>query len=137
MSDIRSKADGRRRIFSGSEFERTYSYSRAVVAGPHIMLSGTTGYDYTTSTLASGAREQTLQLFRNAQAAFAKAGASLADVVRVRMYISQAAEYETIMAVFAETFRGIDPACTTVEAGLFDPEIAVEMDMDAIVDVRA
>lgn len=137
MSDIKSNADGRRRIFSGSEFERTYSYSRAVVAGPHIMLSGTTGYDYATSTLASGAREQTLQLFRNARAAFAQAGASLADVVRVRMYISRAAEYETIMAVFADTFRGIDPACTTVEAGLFDPEIVVEMDMDAIVDVRA
>ncbi|KFC69344.1 Endoribonuclease L-PSP [Bosea sp. LC85] len=137
MSDTRPSAGGRRLISSGSEFEETYSYSRAVVVGPHVMLSGTTGYNYASSTLAKGAREQTLQLFRNASAAFSQAGATLADVVRVRMYLSQAAHHEEIMAVFAETFRGVNPACTTVEAGLFDPEILVEMDMDAILDVRA
>lgn len=54
--------------------------------------------------------------------------------MRVRIYISDAAQYETIMEVFAETFKGVDPACTTVEAGLFDPAIIVEMDMDAVVD---
>lgn len=137
MSDTRPSAGGRRLISSGSEFEQTYSYSRAVVVGSHVMLSGTTGYDYASSTLAKGAREQTLQLFRNASAAFSQAGATLSDVVRVRMYLSQAAHYEEIMAVFAETFRGVNPACTTVEAGLFDPEILVEMDMDAMLDVRA
>ncbi|MBN8942250.1 MAG: RidA family protein [Rhizobiales bacterium] len=137
MRDLKTASKDRRRIFSGSEFERTYSYSRAVVVGPHILLSGTTGYDYATSTLAEGAREQTLQLFRNAASAFAQAGATLADVVRVRMYISGAENYETVMAVFAETFRGIDPACTTVEAGLFDPAIIVEMDMDAVSHVGA
>ncbi|MGO4675091.1 RidA family protein [Bosea sp. 2YAB26] len=137
MSDTRPSAGGRRLISSGSEFEQTYSYSRAVVVGPNVMLSGTTGYDYASSTLAKGAREQTLQLFRNASAAFSQAGATLSDVVRVRMYLSQAAHFEEIMAVFAEIFRGVNPACTTVEAGLFDPEILVEMDMDAILDVRA
>jgi enamine deaminase RidA (YjgF/YER057c/UK114 family) len=137
MGDETAMAAGRRRISSGSEFEKTYSYSRAVVVGPHIMLSGTTGYDYAASTLAPGAQEQTRQLFRNAAAAFDKAGAGLADVVRVRMYIADAADYEAVMGVFAATFRDIDPACTTVQAGLFDPEILVEMDMDAIVDVRA
>lgn len=124
----------RRLISSGSEFERQYSYSRAVAIGPYVALSGTTGYDYATKQLPAGAREQTLQLFRNAEAAFAKAGASLRDVMRVRIYISDAAQYETIMEVFAETFKGVDPACTTVEAGLFDPAIIVEMDMDAVVD---
>ena len=85
MPDLTTTPSSRRRISSGSEFERTYSYSRAVVVGPHIMLSGTTGYDYATSTLPAGAREQTLQLFTNAAAALAQAGASRADVVRVRM----------------------------------------------------
>lgn len=137
MGDMTSPAAGRRLISSGSEFEKTYSYSRAVVIGPHVMLSGTTGYDYATSTLAAGAEEQTKQLFRNAAAAFAKAGAELADVVRVRMYIANAGDYEAVMGVFAATFRSVDPACTTVQAGLFDPDILVEMDMDAILDARA
>ena len=137
MGDMTSPAAGRRLISSGSEFEKTYSYSRAVVIGPHVMLSGTTGYDYATSTLAAGAEEQTKQLLRNAAAAFAKAGAEFADVVRVRMYIANAGDYEAVMGVFAATFRGVDPACTTVQAGLFDPDILVEMDMDAILDARA
>jgi enamine deaminase RidA (YjgF/YER057c/UK114 family) len=136
MRDATSSSS-RRLISSGSEFERTYNYSRAVAIGPYVALSGTTGYDYATSTLPEGAREQALQLFRNAEAAFAKAGASLADVIRVRIYISDASQYETIMAVYAETFEGVAPACTTVEAGLFDPAIVVEMDMDAAVDVAA
>lgn len=127
----------RRLISSGSAFERLYNYSRAVAIGPYVALSGTTGYDYRSGTLPDGAREQAEQLFRNAEAAFVKAGASLADVVRVRIYISDARHYETIMAVYAETFAGIAPACTTVEAGLFDPAIVVEMDMDAVIDAAA
>ncbi|MGE7469353.1 Rid family hydrolase [Bosea sp. NPDC003192] len=137
MSGIGLQAPRRRNISSGSAFEAQYSYSRAVVVGPHVMLSGTTGYDYATSTLAEGAAEQTRQLFRNAATAFAEAGAGLADVVRVRMFIARAADYEAVMAVFAEAFREVKPACTTVEAGLFDPDILVEMDMDAIADVDA
>jgi enamine deaminase RidA (YjgF/YER057c/UK114 family) len=127
----------RQLISSGSEFERRYSYSRAVAVGPYVALSGATGYDYQSGHLPPGAREQALQLFRNAGAAFAQAGSSLRDVVRVRIYISDPQHYETIMAVFAETFKGVDPACTTVEAGLFDPAIIVEMDMDAVVDALA
>lgn len=137
MRDAASTRADRRLISSGSEFERLYSYSRAVVVGPQILLSGTTGYDYAAGTLAEGARAQTLQLFRNATAAFAQAGASLADVVRVRMYINGAEHYEAVMAAFAEVFRDIRPACTTVEAGLFDPAVIVEMDMDAVLDGRA
>lgn len=128
---------GRRLISSGSSFEAAYSYSRAVVVGSHIMLSGTTGYDYAAETLAGGAAEQTRQLFRNAELAFAQVGATLANVVRVRMFIARPEDYEAVMAVFAEVFRGVDPACTTVQAGLFDPEIRVEMDMDALLDAAA
>jgi enamine deaminase RidA (YjgF/YER057c/UK114 family) len=131
------KPSQRRRITSGSEFERVYHYSRAVVVGNQILVSGTTGYDYSTGRLPNGAREQTLQLFRNVESALARAGATLADVVRVRMYISDPAQYEEIMQVFAHAFAGIDPACTTVAAGLFDPAILIEMDMDAIVNAGA
>lgn len=127
----------RRRISSGSEFERTYSYSRAIVLGNHILVSGTTGYDYATGRLPVSAHDQTVQLFRNVESALASAGASLKDVVRVRMYISQPADYETIMQVFARMFAGIDPACTTVQAGLFDPAILIEMDMDAAINAGA
>lgn len=127
----------RRHISSGSEFERTYSYSRAIVLGNHVFVSGTTGYDYAISTLPAGAHDQTVQLFRNVEAALRRAGATLQDVVRVRMYIARADDYETIMQVFARTFAGIDPTCTTVQAGLFDPAILIEMDMDAIIHAGA
>jgi len=137
MQDFVTAPLRRRLISSGSEFQRVYHYSRAVVVGNQILVSGTTGYDYSTGRLPNGGRDQTLQLFRNVESALAKAGATLADVVRVRMYISDPTQYEDIMQVFARTFAGIDPACTTVAAGLFDPAILVEMDMDAIVNAGA
>ncbi len=137
MAFTTTQRRGQRLISSGSRFERDFSYSRAVVVGAHVMLSGTTGYDYSAETLAEGATEQTRQLFRNAEQAFAQAGATLAHVVRVRMYIARSEDYDAVMAVFAKAFRGIDPACTTIQAGLFDPDIRVEMDMDALLDVAA
>lgn len=133
----RNQQSERRRISSGSDFEKQYSYSRAVIVGAQVMLSGTTGYDYATGTLPQGAAAQTMQLFRNAAAALAQAGATLADIVRVRIYIADPGAYETVMDLFGTTFAGIAPACTTVAAGLFDPALIVEMDMDAIVDVAA
>lgn len=126
----------RTRITSGSEFERTYNYSRAVLVGNHLMISGTTGYDYAAGTLAGGAGEQTVQLIANVEAALGQVGATLADIVRVRMYLAYADDYDVIMEAYARAFEGICPACTTVEAKLFDPDIRVEMDMDAIVDAR-
>lgn len=132
-----SHSTTRRRISSGSEFERTYSYSRAIVLGNHVFVSGTTGYDYATSRLPAGAHDQTVQLFRNVETALVRAGAALKDVVRVRMYIARAEDYETIMQVFARTFANIDPTCTTVQAGLFDPALLIEMDMDAVIDAGA
>lgn len=135
MMQSANQQSGRRRISSGSAFEKQYSYSRAVVVGPHVMLSGTTGYDYASGMLPAGAQAQTVQLFRNAAAALAQAGATLSDIVRVRIYISDPTAYDIVMGLFGTTFAGIDPACTTVAAGLFDPALIVEMDMDAIVDV--
>ncbi len=124
-----------RRLFSsGSEFERQYNYSRAVLVGNHLFISGTTGYDYASSTLAPSPREQVAQLIRNVENVLAQAGGHLGQIVRVRMYLAYADDYEEIMHGYAEAFEGICPACTTVEAKLFDPQIRIEMDMDAIID---
>lgn len=124
----------RRNIFSGSDFEQQQSYSRAVVTGRQFRLSGTTGFDYVTDTLEPGAKAQTEQLFRNAAAALAQVNGTLEDIVRVRIYIARAEDYDTIMDTYAETFRGVNPACTTLNVGLFDSEICVEMDMDALLN---
>lgn len=124
-----------RRLFSsGSEFEREYNYSRAVLVDKHLFISGTTGYDYASSTLASSPKAQVAQLIKNVENVLAQAGGHLGHVVRVRMYLAYAEDYEEIMQGYAEAFEGICPACTTVEAKLFDPEIRIEMDMDAIID---
>lgn len=132
-----SQTTTRRHISSGSEFERTYSYSRAIVLGDHVFISGTTGYDYATGRLPESAHDQTVQLFRNVETALVRAGAALRDVVRVRMYIARPGDYETIMQVFARTFASINPTCTTVQAGLFDPALLIEMDMDAVINASA
>ncbi|CAB3661567.1 Rid family hydrolase [Achromobacter pestifer] len=137
MNDNTRQHQGRQAIYSGSEYERTYSYARAVALNGHIRLSGTTGYDYVADVLADGAQAQTEQIFRNAGHALGQAGATLRDVVRVRIYIARVEDYDAVMDVYAAAFRGVDPACTTVQAGLFDPAIRVEIDMDAIVDATA
>jgi enamine deaminase RidA (YjgF/YER057c/UK114 family) len=137
MTIYKPTAVPRTRYTSGSEYERQYNYSRAVLVGNHLMISGTTGYDYTTSTLAGTAEAQTAQLIKNVENVLAQAGGTLADIVRVRMYLAYTEDYDVIMEVYARAFEGICPACTTVEAKLFDADIRIEMDMDAIIDVRS
>lgn len=137
MSNSKHIPSTRRLFTSGSEFEREYNYSRAVLVGKQLFISGTTGYDYATSTLAPSAKAQVAQLIRNVEKVLAQAGGHLGQIVRVRMYLAYAEDYEEIMRGYAEAFEGICPACTTVEAKLFDPEIRIEMDMDAIIDEAA
>lgn len=134
MSDPSEAAPARRNLYSGSRYERTYSYARAVVTGRHVRISGTTGYDYRADVLAEGAEAQSQQIFRNVETVLAEVGGTLKNVVRARIYIARAEDYEAVMAAWAAAFRGIDPACTTVQAGLFDPDIRVEMDWDALLD---
>lgn len=129
------KLPSTRKLFSsGSKFEQEYNYSRAVLVGKQLFISGTTGYDYATGTLAASAREQVAQLIKNVESVLAQAGGHLCQIVRVRMYLAYADDYEDVMRAYADAFAGICPACTTVEAGLFDPQIRIEMDMDAIID---
>ena len=86
----------RRLISSGSSFEREIGYSRAVVDGDWVHVSGTTGFDYATMTISDDVVEQAEQCLRNIEAALAEAGASLADVVRVRYYVPDAADWPCI-----------------------------------------
>lgn len=130
-----TKSPSTRKLFSsGSKFEQEYNYSRAVLVGRQLFISGTTGYDYATGTLAASAREQVAQLIKNVESVLAQAAGHLGQIVRVRMYLAYADDYEDVMRAYAGAFAGICPACTTVEARLFDPQIRIEMDMDAIID---
>ena len=121
----------RRLISSGSTFERDIGYSRAVVDGDWIFVSGTTGYDYATMTIPDGIVEQTEQCLRNIEAALAEAGASLRDVVRVTYIVPRADEFEQCWPPLRERFGEIRPAATMISAGLADPRMRIEIEVTA------
>lgn len=120
-----------RRISSGSPFEAKIGYSRAVVDGDTIHVSGTTGYDYRTMTMPEDAAAQARNALATIGAALAEAGASLKDVVRVRYYITDMAHYEALSAVAGETFGDVRPAATMLVCGLTAPEMKLEIEVTA------
>lgn len=122
----------RRRISSGSTFEELAGYSRAVTDGPWVFVSGTTGFDYATGTIAADVAAQTEQAFANLAAALDRAGASLADVVRVRVYLAERADFETVAPIVGRHFAGIRPANTTVICTLVDARMKVEIEVTAL-----
>ncbi len=121
----------RRLISSGSAFEAQIGYSRAVVDGDWIFVSGTTGYDYGTMTLREGVVAQCEQCLQNIAAALAQAGASLADVVRVTYLLPDAAEFEACWPVLRQYFGEIRPAATMMCVGLLDAKIRIEIEVTA------
>ena len=121
----------RQLIGSGSSFEREIGYSRAVLDGEWVFVSGTTGFDYATMTVHEGLVEQTEQCFRNIEAALGKAGASLADVVRVTYILSDASEFPQCWPVLCRHFGAIRPAATMISAGLVDPRLRIEIEVTA------
>jgi enamine deaminase RidA (YjgF/YER057c/UK114 family) len=121
----------RRLISSGSTFEKEIGYSRAVVEGEWIFVSGTTGFDYATMTLADGVVAQAEQCIRNIEAALGEAGASLADVVRVHYILPDAAEFPPCWPVLRRHFGEIRPAATMFCANLLDPRIRIEIEVTA------
>ena len=121
----------RRLISSGSTFEKEIGYSRAVVDGEWIFVSGTTGFDYATMTLADGVVAQAEQCIRNIEAALREAGSSLADVVRVTYILPDAAEFPPCWPVLRRHFGEIRPAATMFCANLLDPRIRVEIEVTA------
>lgn len=121
----------RRRISSGSTFEAEIGYSRAVVDGPWIFVSGTTGFDYRAMTIAQDVAAQAEQAMQNIIAALAEAGGSLRDVVRVRYILPDAADFEACWPVLRRHFGEIRPAATMIEAGLADPRMKIEIEATA------
>jgi len=121
----------RRLISSSSPFEAQAGYSRAVVDGESIFVAGTTGFDYAQMTIAEDPIEQARQAFRNIEQALAEAGATLADVVRVRYYVPDAADWPAIVPVLGEVFDTIRPAATALICGLVDPRMKIEIEVTA------
>jgi enamine deaminase RidA (YjgF/YER057c/UK114 family) len=121
----------RRLIDSGSRFEAEIGFSRALVDGDWIFVSGTTGYDYTTMTISDDVVEQTEQCMRNIESALEQAGASVRDVVRVRYILPDPADFPRCWPTLKKYFGEVRPAATMIAAGLIDARIRIEIEVTA------
>ena len=121
----------RRLISSGSTFEQEIGYSRAVVDGEWVFVSGTTGFDYGRMTIPEGILEQTEQCLENIEAALSEAGATLRDIVRVTYIVPRAEEFQQCWPALRRVFGGIRPAATMISAGLADPRMRIEIEVTA------
>ena len=122
----------RQRISSGSPFEQQIGYSRAVVAGDWVFVSGTTGFDYSAMTIADDVVAQAEQCFKNIEAALLQAGSSLQDVVRVNYVLPNGADFEPCWPVLRKYFGEVRPAAMMVCAGLLDPRMKIEIEVTAL-----
>jgi enamine deaminase RidA (YjgF/YER057c/UK114 family) len=119
-------------ISSGSPFEKTYGYSRAVVSGDEVHIAGTTGYDYAKMTMPDDIGEQTRNIYETFAKVMKEAGGQLADIVRLRTFVTDIADCEAVMKVQGEIFGAIRPAGTiVVVSALLKPEMKVEVEADA------
>jgi enamine deaminase RidA (YjgF/YER057c/UK114 family) len=119
----------RRNVSSGSEFEVEVGYSRAVRFGPHVVVAGTTAPGDTVAA-------QTREVLRRIETALTEAGASLSDVVRTRMFVTDISRWREVGAVHAEVFGDVLPVTTMVEvAALISPDLMVEIEADAYISV--
>lgn len=121
----------RRLISSGSPFEAAIGYSRAVVDGPWVFVSGTTGFDYRTMTISEDVAEQAEQALRNIGEALSEAGSSYAEVVRVRYILPKAADFESCWPILRRYLGEVRPAATMIQAGLSDPRMKIEIEATA------
>lgn len=121
----------RRLISSGSTFEAEIGYSRAVVDGEWIFVSGTTGFNYSTMSISDNVLEQAEQCFANITAALASAGATLRDVVRVTYILPTAADFSGCWPVLRRHLGEVRPAATMISAGLVDARMKIEIEVTA------
>ncbi len=122
----------RRLISSGSTFEKSIGYSRAVVDGDWVFVSGTTGYDYTTMTIQDDVVAQCEQTFRNIEAALKQADSSLADVVRVHYLMTNGADFERCWPAMGAALGEVRPAATMMVVGLADARMKIEIEVTAL-----
>ena len=119
-------------ISSGSTFEAEIGYSRAVVHGDWVFVSGTTGFDYATMTIADDLVAQTEQCLKNIDAALTQAGATMADVVRVTYVLPTAGDFPQCWPVLRRYFGDVRPAAMMISAGLADPRMKIEIEVTAL-----
>ena len=119
-------------ISGGSEYERIAGYSRAVVDGDWIFVSGTTGFDYGTMTIQDDAVAQCEQALKNIEAALAQADSGFADVVRVHYLMTNAADFERCWPAMGKAFGEVRPAATMMVVGLADPRMKIEIEVTAL-----
>jgi len=122
----------RRLISSGSTFEEQIGYSRAVVAGDWVFVSGTTGFDYSDMTIVDDIAGQTEQCLRNIGAALDEAGSSFADVVRVTYVLPDGSRFEECWPALRAVFGEVRPAAMMIEAALSDPRMRIEIEVTAV-----
>ncbi len=122
----------KRLISSGSSFESEIGYSRAVAQGDWVFVSGTTGFDYATMSIAEGVVEQTEQCFRNVEAALREAGASLKDIVRVTYILPDGGDFPDCWPVLRKYLGDVRPAATMISAGLADARMRIEIEVTAL-----
>ena len=118
-------------ITSGSTFEAQIGYSRAVVAGDWVFVSGTTGFDYATMTISDDVVTQAEQCLQNIATALAEAGCTLDDVVRVNYVLPNGADFEPCWPVLRQHFGKAKPAAMVITAGLLDPRMKIEIEVTA------
>ena len=118
-------------ITSGSTFEAQIGYSRAVVAGDWVFVSGTTGFDYANMTISDDVVEQVEQCLQNIAKALAEAGCTLDDVVRVNYVLPSGADFEPCWPVLRQHFGKAKPAAMVITAGLLDPRMKIEIEVTA------
>lgn len=122
----------RQRISSGSPYEEQIGYSRAVAQGPFVFVSGTTGFDYGTMTIADDVAAQAEQCLKNIEHALAQAGATLADVVRVTYVLPNGEDFKACWPVLREYFGAVRPAAMMISAKLLDPRMKIEIEVTAM-----
>jgi enamine deaminase RidA (YjgF/YER057c/UK114 family) len=121
----------RKLISSGSLFEQQIGYSRAVVDGEWVFVSGTTGFDYAKGTISEVLLEQAEQCLENIQSALQQAGSSLEDVVRVTYILPERTDFAPCWPLLHAYFGKIRPAATMIVAGLADPRMKIEIEVTA------
>ncbi len=122
----------RRLISSGSTFEKSIGYSRAVVDGDWVFVSGTTGFDYSTMTIQDDVVAQCEQALRNIGAALEQAGSGFKDVVRVHYLMTSAEDFERCWPAMGAVFGEVRPAATMMVVGLADPRMRIEIEVTAL-----
>lgn len=119
-------------ISSGSPLERDIGYSRAVVDGQWVFVSGTTGFDYRSMTISDNVVEQAEQCFRNIEQALQEAGSRITEVVRVRYILPRGEDFPPCWPVLRKYFGEVRPAATMIAAGLADPRMKIEIEVTAL-----